>query len=99
MLTGKLTEIKEDKKNNQFLAMDGDTQIGKVTYSASEGVWIVDHTGVSKEYGGQGIGGKLIEAVVDAAKKEKVKIVPLCTFAAKEFDRHPEYKEVLKTDK
>jgi len=38
---------------------------------------------------------KLLAAVVDKARHENKKIMPVCSFAVKEFKEKPEYDDVL----
>ncbi|WP_028778000.1 GNAT family N-acetyltransferase [Shimazuella kribbensis] len=56
---------------------------------------IVDHTYVSDELRGQGIGEKLVSHIVNYAREEHKKIIPLCPFAKKEIDKHIEYQDIL----
>jgi len=56
--------------------------------------WIIDHTYVNPEYRGKNIAGELVNYVVKIVKENKVKIIPLCPFASKEFSRKPEYREM-----
>jgi predicted GNAT family acetyltransferase len=56
---------------------------------------VIDHTYVSEELRGQGAGEKLVRAVVDLAREEKVKIVPECPYAAHQFEKHTEYRDLL----
>jgi hypothetical protein len=77
--------VKDDKGN----------EAGEITYSkAGENNLIIDHTGVNEAHRGQGLAEKLVGKVVDKAKNEGLKIIPLCPFAKKEFDIKPEYREV-----
>ena len=68
--------------NGWFRAVESGNIIGMVTYK-----WIddklleIDHTEVDKHREGEGIGSKLIEAVVNFAKEKQVKIKPICKFA------------------
>lgn len=55
----------------------------------------IEHTYVSDALKGQGAGKQLVKKVVDFAKEENKKIIPLCTFAKKEFDKNKEYENVL----
>lgn len=52
------------------------------------------HTGVDPAYGGQGIAGKLLELVVNAAKAEKVRIDPVCSYAAHAFEKREDWKNL-----
>ncbi|MEI3604829.1 GNAT family N-acetyltransferase [Pseudogracilibacillus sp. SE30717A] len=56
---------------------------------------ILDHTHVAEHLRGKNVGQQLVKAAVDYAKKEKLLVVPLCPFAKAEFDKHPEYQELL----
>lgn len=56
---------------------------------------IIDHTYVGDNLRGQGVRALLVEKAVDYAREKKLKVVPLCPFAKKEFAVHSEYKDVL----
>ena len=56
---------------------------------------IIDHTGVPDDYKGQGVGLALVTRAVEDARRDGVKITPLCPFAAAQFRRHPEWSDVL----
>ncbi|WP_074036447.1 GNAT family N-acetyltransferase [Exiguobacterium sp. AT1b] len=58
---------------------------------------IVDHTYVSDDLRGQGVGEKLVLTVVEYAREQGKTIIPLCPFTKNQFDRHEEYRDVLAT--
>ncbi len=90
-----MIKIIHEKDEKRSAAYDGDKNIGESTYSESKNLWIIDHTFVEEEYGGQGIAGKLVEKLVEEARKADIKIIPLCPFAEREFRNKPEYRDVL----
>ena len=56
---------------------------------------IAYHTEVSEEYRGQGLAQKLLGRLVDQARENKMKIIPLCPFISKIFAKDAEaYKDV-----
>lgn len=58
---------------------------------------IVDHTKVSKRLQGQSIGKKLLETMVAYARKEGLKVTPICPFVKGQFRKHPEeYADIWK---
>ena len=61
----------------------------------SKDVMRVDFVGVPRELGGRGLGTKLVGALVDKARKENFRIVPVCGFARTQINRHPDWKDVL----
>lgn len=56
---------------------------------------IIDHTEVPDAYRGQGVGVALVSRAVEDARRDGVRITPLCPFAAAQFRRHPEWSDVL----
>lgn len=55
----------------------------------------IDHTGVPPVYRGQGIAQKLVERGIADARANGVKIVPICSYVAAQFRRHPDWADVL----
>ena len=56
---------------------------------------ILDHTHVAEHLRGQNVGQQLVKAAVEYAKKEKLQVIQLCPFAKAEFEKHPEYQELV----
>ncbi|OTN75819.1 GNAT family acetyltransferase [Enterococcus sp. 8G7_MSG3316] len=84
------------EEKNRFVLKDGDKEIGEMTWSdAGTQRMIIDHTFVDPSYRGQGLAEKLVAKGVEKARTEGKKIIPLCPFAKKEFDRKPAYADVL----
>lgn len=89
--------IIHEEKNRFYLGDSSDTAFAEITYSnAGEGIYIIDHTYVHPEHQGQGIAKQLVASVVQKARNEGKKIMPLCPFANAEFERTPEYIDVRK---
>lgn len=65
-------------------------QEAELTYSrAGTDRWIADHTGVPDAFSGRGIASELVKALVREARTSGVKVVPLCSYVAAWFRRHP----------
>lgn len=87
---------KESGNKGKFTAIDNGIQAGLMTYSiVGEDKIIIDHTEVSPAYNGQGIGKKLVVAGVEFARKNNIKILPLCPFARGVFARNRDLRDVL----
>lgn len=68
----------------------------ELTYSrAGQRMLIIDHTEVPESLRGTGAGRALVERVVEEARASGKTLVPLCPFAASQFKRHPEWRDVL----
>lgn len=86
------------EEERRFAMMtDENEEIGEMTWSnAGEQLIIIDHTFVAPQYRGQKLAEKLVAAGVEKARRDKQKIIPLCPFAKKEFDKKTDYADVLK---
>jgi predicted GNAT family acetyltransferase len=72
--------------------------LAEMTFSrASDKLIIVDHTAVPDALRGERIGNLLLEKAIADAREKGFKIFALCPFAAAQFRRHPEYRDVLST--
>ena len=68
----------------------------EMTYSrASPTLIIIDHTEVPDGLRGRGVGQALVLRSVEDARSQDFKIMPLCPFAKAQFERHPEWRDVL----
>lgn len=86
----------EEGENRFVVKDDQSNEVGEVTYSqAGENILIIDHTGIDDAHRGQGLAEKLVLKVIEKAKDENLKIMPLCPFAKREFEKNAEYREVL----
>lgn len=89
-----LNFTQEEKKI--IVTNEADTILGEITWSqAGESMIIIDHTFVNESARGQGIAEKLVKEAVNYARKNNQKVVPLCPFAKREFDRKKEYQDLL----
>jgi len=78
-----------------FLERDG-RRVGELTYTLSAGTALVDHTYVDPPLRGGSIAPSLVEAAVQWARAENVKIMPLCSYVRSVFARKQEYADVRK---
>lgn len=60
-------------------------------------MWIIDHTLVPDVFRGQGVGAALVARGIADARSAGVRVLPLCSFAAAQFRRHPEWADILET--
>lgn len=86
----------ELKRGDQKIEAYLDNQaVGEITYSDTRGgKWIIDHTYVDPKHRNQQIGEQLVKAIVEWAREENVKLLPLCPFAKREFEQTPDYADV-----
>lgn len=83
------------KKGKFYIELDGE-QVAELVYTwAGPELFIIEHTEVSDVLAGKGAGKQLVAKAVEFAREKKVRIIPLCSFAKKVFDKVAEYRDVL----
>ncbi|MDQ0877616.1 putative GNAT family acetyltransferase [Paenibacillus sp. V4I3] len=88
--------IEINKDTNSFYVEEQGKREAELHYvPTGNEIIIVDHTFVSDRLRGQGVGQELVRRVVEFARKEGIKIMPLCPFAKSQFDQHKDYDDVL----
>ena len=91
------TDVRREERptgGRYTLVVDGHES--EMTYSrASAQLIIIDHTGVHDALRGRGVGQVLVTRAVEDARREGFKIIPLCPFAKAQFQRHPEWRDVV----
>jgi predicted GNAT family acetyltransferase len=93
-----MIEIKQIDQGTKgyFVASDAEHEAGRITYTfAGNSKIIIDHTEVNNAYRGQNIGKRILMEVVNYARENKIKIIPLCPFAKSVFDKVEEIRDVL----
>lgn len=78
-----MVEIKFDLNNNKSIAYDNNIQIGECDYIEAQESWNIVHTEVDKSYQGQGIARKLVESIIENAKKYNKELTAECSYAKK----------------
>lgn len=86
----------DDGKHGMFYIEKEGKELAKMTYTwAGNDKFIIDHTDVSPELKGQGVGLRLAEKAISFAREKHLKIIPLCPFAKAVIDKHPEWHDIL----
>lgn len=87
---------KSDETEGVFFIEQDGKAIGKLTYNFSGGTkLVIDHTEVSPNHKGEGLGKELVKAAVEFARKNNYKLLPVCPYAKAILLRTKEYADVL----
>ena len=73
--------IKINFEEDKSVAYDDNKQVGECDFIEKEDTWNIVHTEVDDAYQGQGIARKLVECVIQNAKKANKKIIADCSYA------------------
>ena len=88
-------DIEDNGKKGRFAIYQDEKFAGEMTFTwAGKSKFIIDHTGIEEEYGGKGFGKNLVIKSVEFARKENIKIIPLCPFAKSIFDKDKSINDV-----
>lgn len=83
-------------KNKFYIGYDEKEPLGEIILDDfSKNPITIEHTYVSEKLKGQGAGKKLVKSVIDFAREENKKVIPVCEFAKKEFSKNKECRDVL----
>lgn len=85
------------KGDNKFYVGENENEpLAEITFKPKdENTIIADHTYVSDELRGQGMAGKLVEALTAYAREENVKIVPQCSYVQSKMEKTTEYHDLI----
>lgn len=73
-----------------------DEKLSKLDYIQDGRNFVITHVGVHPELRGQGVAGRIVQAGLEYAKENSLRVVPMCSYAAAYIRRHPEYAELTK---
>ena len=93
-----MIEIKQikDGMKDCFAAMDDGKKAGAIYFTSEDETKIIlNHTEVDDAYRGQSIGKKILMYIVEFARENKIKIIPLCPYAKSVFDKTESIRDVL----
>ena len=89
-------EQKETEGKGMFYIEEDGEIVGELIYSIQDnGIMTLDHTETDPKMAGKGLASKLVKHSVDYARKNNYKVDPMCAYAAKQFERHEDYRELL----
>lgn len=85
----------ENDGNGVFYVENKEGVIAELNYRKEhEGIITIDHTEVKSDMENQGIGARLVRESVEYARKNHLKIKPLCPFADIQFKRNKSYQDL-----
>ena len=75
------------KEKNKAIALDDNFEIGECVFENLKYTWNIIHTGVDSKYQGQGIARRLVNCVIEEAKKYNKKLTADCSYAKKILEK------------
>ncbi|AZK97835.1 MULTISPECIES: GNAT family N-acetyltransferase [Streptomyces] len=91
------SDLRDDRERGLLEAYPpgGAPVAGRIAYFVLDGpagpaALVAVHTVVEPEHGGRGLAGALVREFYTIAEREGVAVVPLCPYAARWAERHPQ---------
>jgi predicted GNAT family acetyltransferase/glutaredoxin len=83
------------ERSRYELRLDG-RLIGLAAYRRRDGRISFTHTEVDRSCEGRGFGSRLVAAALDDARRQGLRVLPLCPFVAHYVEQHPEYQDLVR---
>lgn len=87
--------VRDSPEKHRFEIDLGDGSFAIAEYTLPAGKIMFTHTEVPPEHGGKGLGTKLIEFALSAARERGLKVIPICPFFAAYMQKHAEVQDLL----
>ena len=88
--------LKEEDSKGFAIALEQEKHAGMMSYSiAGPKLIIIDHTEVETGYQGKDVGKQMLYKIVEMAREKKIRVIPLCPYAAAMFKKIEEIRDVL----
>jgi uncharacterized protein len=84
--------------DNRFYIGSAEETLAEILYTPGADGITITHTYVSQALRGRGIARNLVLAVVDLARRDRQKIIPLCSYARDMLEGKDEFVDVLAPD-
>ncbi|HEX4820192.1 MAG TPA: GNAT family N-acetyltransferase [Acidimicrobiales bacterium] len=79
-----------DRADEERFVIEEDGHTSELVYHLNGSRFVLIHTEVPDELAGRGIGGRLVRAALDRARREDLTVVPKCPFARSWLEQHPD---------
>lgn len=76
-----------------------DGHLSKLEYIQDDKNFVIAHVGVYPEFRNQGLAGKIVEAGLEYAKQNSLRVIPMCSYAAAYIRRNPQYIELTNQER
>jgi predicted GNAT family acetyltransferase len=92
------TTVVDVPERGRFEIRQGERVVGLASYHVENGQMTLPHTEVDPSMGGQGIGTRLVDGVLTAARERGLTVLPYCSFVRRHILQHPEFLDLVAVD-
>lgn len=92
--------VRDDPSRHRYELTEDDAVVGFVTYRIDHGVIDLVHTEIDPDHGGRGLGGQLVAATLDDARRRGLGVLPHCPYVRHYIDDHADdYLDLVPADR
>ena len=89
-----MSDVRQNTQQHRF-ELDVEGHTAAAYYRLAPGVITFAHTEVPKELSGRGVGSRLAQGALEAARAQGLKVVAECPFVAGYVAKHPEFSNLV----
>ena len=89
-----MNPVTDNAARNRFELIE-EGKLAFANYRRQGDVLVIPHVEADPELRGRGTAGRLMEGMLELARRQNLKISPLCGYAAAYLERHPEHQDLL----
>jgi len=89
-------EVVDVPEKSRYELRLGGRLVGLAAYRRRDGYVALTHTEVDEACEGCGFGSRLAAAALDDARRQGLRVLPLCPFIAHYVEKHPDYQELVR---
>ncbi len=93
----KLKVTHNEAENTFETRIDG--HLCKLDYMRDGNNFVIEHVGVYPEFRGQGVAGKIMEASLEYARQNSLRVIPICSYAAYYIRKNPQHLELTSPER
>lgn len=91
--------LSDNRAESRFEIRVGAELAGFVSYHRGNELINLIHTEVGDKFQGAGLAGQLARYSLDAAREEKLAVLPSCPYIGRWIQRHPDYTDLVPEDR
>jgi predicted GNAT family acetyltransferase len=89
-------QVHDNEKESRYELAVGD-DVAVAEYERRPDCVVFTHTQVPPPLSGKGLASKLVRHALDDTRARGLRVIALCEYVAAYINRHPEYKDLLKS--
>jgi predicted GNAT family acetyltransferase len=89
-----MSEVRHNPERSRY-ELQADGGLAFADYIQRGNVLVVTHTETPPALQGRGVASRLVKGMLADVRSSGQKVMPLCSFVADYFERHPEEQDVL----